>query len=135
MSNKLATTFALSAAALFLGGCGKDKPTTTTPDAGTTSGTVEQAPAAVDPNKKVRCYGANECSGQTACDVKGKWDCAGNNDCCGKGWIHVTKGECDTLGGGPDESFIGKVAGVCEGKPAGEGGEPAASDGGQAAEG
>ncbi|MBL4689550.1 MAG: hypothetical protein JKY37_33490 [Nannocystaceae bacterium] len=108
MSNKLATTFALSAAALFLAGCKTDKPTTV-PEA--------TAPTA-DADKKVRCYGANECSGQTACDVSGKWDCAGNNDCCGKGWIFVSKSQCDEVGGGQDESFLENVAGICEGKGA-----------------
>ena len=126
MSQRIATTLALSAAALFIAGCGKDKPPTEAPS-------DAAAPAAADPDKKVRCYGANECSGKTACDVKGKWDCAGNNDCCGKGWIHVKQSDCDAVGGGPDESFLGKVAGACEGAPA-EGGEstapaePAASE-------
>lgn len=116
MSNRLATTFALSAAALFLGGCGKDQPPTTPPAA-------EQASApeaAVDPNKKVRCYGANECAGQTACDVSGKWDCGGNNDCCGKGWLSITKASCDELGGGQDESFLENVPGICEEQAGGE---------------
>lgn len=116
MSNKLATTFALSAAALFLAGCKTDKPTTV-PEATT--------PVA-DADKKVRCYGANECSGQTACDVSGKWDCAGNNDCCGKGWIFVSKSQCDEVGGGQDESFIENVAGLCEGKGADADADPAA---------
>lgn len=124
MSNRLATTFALSAAALFVGGCGKDKPATETPAA--------QAPAPeqaeVDPNKKVRCYGVNECAGQTACDVSGKWDCGGNNDCCGKGWLSIPKGQCDELGGGQDESYLENVAGICDDKPADEGGE---EDGGE----
>jgi len=113
MSTKLATTFALSAAALFLSGCGKDAPSTTPP---TGADAPAGEPAAIAPDKKVRCYGANECSGQTACDVSGKWDCAGNNDCCGKGWIHITKAACDEVGGGQDESSLGQVAGVCENK-------------------
>ena len=122
--SKLASTLALSAAALFLGGCGKDKPETAPPDAA--SGGATPPAAAVDPDKKVRCYGVNECSGQTACDVAGKWDCGGNNDCCGKGWLYIAKGECDELGGGQDESFLENVPGICEGK--GEG----AADGGDA---
>ncbi|MEM6990811.1 MAG: hypothetical protein AAF721_09945 [Myxococcota bacterium] len=118
MSNKLATTLALSAAALFLGACKSDKPTTS-PDAA--------APAA-DADKKVRCYGVNECAGQTACDVSGKWDCAGNNDCCGKGWIHIPSSECSAKGGGNDESFLENVPGICEDK-----GADAAADGGEEA--
>ena len=107
MSNK-ATTLALSAAALFLSGCGKDAAPTANPsDAAATPGADGGAATAdVDPNKKVRCYGVNECSGQTACDVAGKWDCAGNNDCKGKGWLHVTKAECDEKGGSQDESTV-----------------------------
>jgi len=120
MSNRLATTFALSAAALFLGGCGKDKPATETP----TADAPTAAEAKIDPSKKVRCYGVNECSGETACDVKGKWGCGGNNDCCGKGWLSITKASCDELGGGQDESFLENVDGICEGKPAAEGDAP-----------
>lgn len=125
MSNRLATTFALSAAALFLGGCGKEQPPTTTPTAEQTDAAPE---AKVDPNKKVRCYGVNECAGQTHCDVSGKWDCGGNNDCCGKGWLQMTKAECDELGGGQDESFLENVAGICEGKPEAEGEAEAPAD-------
>lgn len=111
MSNRLATTFALSAAALFLGGCTKDKPATETPAAAEEAGAPE---AAVDPTKKVRCYGANECAGQTACDVSGKWECGGNNDCCGKGWLSITKAECDEIGGGQDESYLESVPNLCD---------------------
>lgn len=121
MSNRLATTFALSAAALFLGGCGKEQPPTTTP----TAEQPEAAEAQVDPNKKVRCYGVNECAGQTHCDVSGKWDCGGNNDCCGKGWLKITKASCDELGGGQDESFLENVPGICEGKGDAEAEAPA----------
>ncbi|MCA9650271.1 MAG: hypothetical protein H6712_14840 [Myxococcales bacterium] len=126
MSNRLATTLALSAAALFLGGCGKEQPSTNAP-AADQSGSSDTAQ--VDPNAKVRCYGVNECAGQTHCDVAGKWDCGGNNDCCGKGWLKITKASCDELGGGQDESFLGNVAGICEGKPAAEGEGGAAADG------
>jgi hypothetical protein len=105
MSTK-ATTLALTAAALFLGGCGKDSAPTTSPDDAAAGADGGAATADVDPNKKVRCYGVNECSGQTACDVAGKWDCAGNNDCKGKGWIHITKADCDDQGGSQDESTV-----------------------------
>lgn len=131
-NNKLATALAMSAAALFLGGCGKQKTDTATPDAAT-NGAGGGAAAAVDPSKKVRCYGVNECSGQTACDVAGKWDCGGNNDCCGKGWLYIAKGECDELGGGQDESFLENVAGICEGKAEGAGGDADAAQGEPAA--
>jgi hypothetical protein len=108
MNEKLATALALSAAALFLGGCGKDAPSSTSP--GDTAAPSDSASPAVgadaDASRKVRCYGVNECSGQTACDVAGKWDCAGNNDCRGKGWLKVSKAECDTKGGSEDESTV-----------------------------
>jgi predicted small lipoprotein YifL len=110
MSNKIATTLALSAAALFLAGCGKDKPTTNPPTDGDATADAAaptaDADADADPNRSVRCYGVNECSGQTACDVAGKWDCAGNNDCRGKGWLKVTKAECDEKAGSEDESTV-----------------------------
>ena len=104
--SKGVSTLALTAAALFLSGCGKDAAPTTNPADGAAAPAADGATADVDPSKKVRCYGVNECSGQTACDVAGKWDCAGNNDCKGKGWLHITKGECDEKGGSQDESTV-----------------------------
>jgi hypothetical protein len=97
MSKTLPTTFALAAAALFLGGCQKQAHSgTTTPD--------DAAGSA-----KIKCFGVNECSGQGACDVpdgrvaagsKGH-ACAGENACRGKGWILLSKTECDAKGGEP----------------------------------
>lgn len=111
MQSKIATTLAMSAAALFLAGCGKDKPATTPPATDTAAPASDaagaDAPAAdADPNKQVRCYGVNECSGQTACDVAGKWDCAGNNDCRGKGWLKISKADCDAKGGSEDVKTV-----------------------------
>lgn len=113
MKHNLATTFALSAAALFLGGCGKDAPSTTPPDGAAAApdgaaavGDAGAPGADADASRQVRCYGINECSGQTACDVAGKWDCAGNNDCKGKGWLKVSKADCDDKGGSEDESTV-----------------------------
>lgn len=116
MNTKIATTLALSAAALFLGGCGKDAPATTTPEPGaapaaTDADTADAAPADAatadaDSSRQVRCYGVNECSGQTACDVAGKWDCAGNNDCKGKGWLKISKADCDAKGGSEDVNSV-----------------------------
>jgi hypothetical protein len=122
MKKNLASTFALSAAALFLGSCGKDKPATRSPD-GTTP-TTQVEPKAADPNAKQRCYAVNECAGQTACDVAGKWDCGGNNDCCGKGWLHLTKAECDAKGGSDDEALLANPPISCPEKPADGGGAP-----------
>jgi len=123
MKKNLASTFALSAAALFLAGCGKEKTPPTPPNDATQP--AETAKADADPNAKQRCYAVNGCAGETACDVAGKWDCAGNNNCCQKGWLYVTKGECDELGGSDDESLLANPPPMeCPEKPAE--GEPAA---------
>lgn len=127
MKKNLASTFALSAAALFLGSCGKDKPATSTPD-GTAGAPTATADSNADPNAKQRCYAVNECAGQTACDVAGKWDCAGNNDCCGKGWLYVSRAECDAKGGSDDEALLANPPISCPEKAAGGG----AVDGGAA---
>jgi len=105
MANPIATAFALTAAALFVG-CGK-QPAETTPPGGD-----DAAPAAadgvaadsaaedpVDAGPEVKCLGINECSGQSACDVAGSHECGGQNDCKGKGWILVSQSECETKGG------------------------------------
>ncbi|MCA9711244.1 MAG: hypothetical protein KDK70_35730 [Myxococcales bacterium] len=117
MKNHLASTFALSAAALFLTGCGKEK-TPANPPEDAQGAPTAQADPAPDPNAKQRCYAVNECAGQTACDVAGKWDCAGNNDCCGKGWLYVTRGECDALGGSDDPAPPANPPIECPDKPA-----------------
>jgi hypothetical protein len=125
MKKNLASTFALSAAALFLGSCGKDKPATNPPPDGDAAGAPTTDAKATepepDPNAKQRCYGVNECSGQTACDVAGKWDCAGNNDCCGKGWLHLTRAECDAKGGSDDVASLADPPIECPAKVVGPG--------------
>ena len=118
MKKNLASTFALSAAALFLAGCGKEKAPTTDPEGAQTAAAKTSEG---DPNAKQRCYAVNECAGQTACDVAGKWDCAGNNDCCGKGWLYVTKAECDAKGGSDDEALLASPPIECPEKPEGGG--------------
>lgn len=123
MKKNLANTFALSAAALFLAGCGKEKAPPQPPDGDQAAGPVAEADPP-DPDKKQRCYAVNECAGLTACDVKGKWDCAGNNDCCGKGWLNITRAECDGLGGSDDEALLASPPIDCSGKgPAADEGE------------
>lgn len=121
MSKNASTVLALSAAALFLGGCdNKDAPPTTAPgvetpagddgaaaaDAGAADG-GEQASA--DGDKKIKCFGANDCSGQAACDVPdGRVEegskghaCAGQNACKGKGWVLLAQADCTEKGGEP----------------------------------
>jgi len=111
MKHGIGVTLALSAAALFAQGCGKDKPTTAVPEDASTpaaTDTADSDAAAADPTKKVKCYGVNECSGQGACgDPAGKWDCAGNNDCRGKGWIQVTRAECGDKQGSEEPVVAG----------------------------
>lgn len=118
MTKNLASTFALSAAALFLSGCGKGQAPATNPDEASKPAPTAEADPEPDPNAKQRCYAVNECAGQTACDVAGKWDCAGNNDCCGKGWLHLTHAECEALGGSDDVALLDNPPIECPEKPA-----------------
>jgi len=86
------SAFALSAAALFVGGC-KDKPTEIPGETPTTS--IEE---------QVKCFGINDCKGESVCGVKKPelgidHACAGENDCQAKGWIKVTRSECEAKSG------------------------------------
>lgn len=102
MSKNLATTFALTAAALFLGGCGKDAPPTQNPGADAApaaDGAATDVAAASDDAGEVKCFGVNTCAGESACDVAGAHDCGGQNECKGKGWILIPKSDCDSQGG------------------------------------
>lgn len=91
------SAFALSAAALFLGGCKKapaENPDTTPPDEVAETTTDEQ----------VKCFGINSCAGESVCAVNKpelgiEHSCAGENSCEGKGWIKVARSECDSKGG------------------------------------
>ena len=96
-SKQFMSAFALSAAALFLGAC-KDQPPPETPeptsDPAVTAGGDEQ----------VKCFGINNCSGQSVCAVNKpelgiEHSCAGENDCKGKGWIKVSRSECESQSG------------------------------------
>lgn len=44
---------------------------------------------------KVKCEGVNACKGTTACGTSAN-ACAGKNDCKGKGFLMLSKAECDT---------------------------------------
>ncbi len=44
--------------------------------------------------EKIKCEGVNECKGQSACATDHS-SCTGHNSCKGKGWIKLTKAECD----------------------------------------
>jgi len=108
------TRVALAAAALFLGACHHEKTPTTTPGDGAATGDDAAKPATdgggdATASAKIKCFGINSCSGQSACDVpdgrvaagsKGH-ACAGQNECSGKGWILLTQAECDEKKGQP----------------------------------
>lgn len=110
-NNKLLLpAFALSAAALFLGGC-KKEPTTdpgaTNPDPGATTandGADAGDPVAEAGDEQVKCFGVNTCKGESVCavnkpDLGIEHACAGENDCQGKGWIKATRSECEAQSG------------------------------------
>jgi hypothetical protein len=83
---------------MFLGGCNKDAASASPDDA-----------AGAKTAAKIKCFGANECAGQAACDVPdGRVEpgsvghaCAGQNECKGKGWISLPADECTAQGGEP----------------------------------
>jgi len=84
------STFALSAAALFVGAC-KDKPATTPPTGATA-------------DEQVQCFGINTCAGESVCAVNKpelgiEHACAGENSCKGKGWIKASRSECEGQNG------------------------------------
>ncbi len=43
---------------------------------------------------KIHCDGANACKGQSACQTASS-ACKGQNSCKGKGWLLLSKEECD----------------------------------------
>ncbi|MCA9708959.1 MAG: hypothetical protein KDK70_24145 [Myxococcales bacterium] len=106
MNERITTAFALTVAALYLGGCGKEQPPSASPDGGdaapVSSDASDDAGPAADASADaadVKCFGINECAGQSACDVAGSHDCGGQNSCKGKGWILVPATDCETKGG------------------------------------
>ena len=53
-----------------------------------------------DGDAKVKCTGINSCEGHGECGAAdGSHDCAGKNSCKGKGWVKVSKEECEEKGG------------------------------------
>lgn len=110
-SKQFMSAFALSAAALVLGGCKKTEPTTepdASADADASANATADADASADASasadEQVKCFGINECSGQSVCavnkpDLGIEHACAGENECKGKGWIKATRSDCDGKGG------------------------------------
>lgn len=88
MNKSFSTSLALTAAALFISGCGKS---------GESAPPATAASAGGD--SQVKCLGINECKGKGACGGPSGNICAGQNECKGKGWIKVAKAECQELGG------------------------------------
>ena len=43
---------------------------------------------------KIKCTGVNSCKGQSACKSANN-SCKGQNSCKGKGFMEMTKAECD----------------------------------------
>jgi len=43
---------------------------------------------------KVHCDGVNSCKGTSACQTASN-ACKGQNSCKGKGWMYMSKAECD----------------------------------------
>jgi hypothetical protein len=82
VNKTVATSLALSVAALVVTGCSKQS--------------VEEGPKAEE--SKVKCMSINECKGQGACDTA-THSCAGQNECRGKGWILAPASECSKKGG------------------------------------
>jgi hypothetical protein len=110
--NQYLSAFALSAAALFIGGCKKPtdpetkapESTTGSVDSGTAdSAAVDSGPVAAG-DEDVKCFGINSCKGESVCavnkpDLGIEHACAGENACEGKGWIKVTRSECEAKEG------------------------------------
>ncbi|MCZ6782941.1 MAG: hypothetical protein O7G30_06490 [Proteobacteria bacterium] len=44
--------------------------------------------------EKVKCEGANSCSGKSECKTAHS-ECGGKNSCKGKGWIYLSAEECE----------------------------------------
>lgn len=107
------SAFALSAAALFIGACKKpptdpettDPETTGTVDSGTVdSGATDTGGTVASGDENVKCFGINSCKGESVCAVNKpelgiEHVCAGENACEGKGWIKVTRSECEAKSG------------------------------------
>jgi uncharacterized membrane protein len=56
------------------------------------------APSHAAEEAKGKCIGANACKGQSACGTASN-SCHGTNSCKGKGWLSLTKAECEKIEG------------------------------------
>ncbi len=46
-----------------------------------------------------QCNGINACKGSASCAVSGQNHCAGQNTCRGKGWVALSKSDCNAQNG------------------------------------
>ncbi len=74
---------ATAAASLFLGGC---------------ASMHDGSGATAAKSSTVHCAGVNSCKGTSACKTADS-ACKGMNSCKGKGWIPLSKEECESKGG------------------------------------
>lgn len=63
-----------------------------------TASAEEAADAGTAGTKMGQCHGVNACKGQSACHTASN-SCAGMNSCKGKGWLRLSKPDCDAKGG------------------------------------
>jgi hypothetical protein len=47
---------------------------------------------------QVKCSGVNSCKGMSECATAAN-SCKGHNSCKGKGWMHMSKADCEAKGG------------------------------------
>ena len=72
---------ASAAAAMFIAG-------------GAAAGAHEGHEHDADTDAKIKCEGVNACKGQSACATADS-ACAGHNGCAGKGFLKLSKADCD----------------------------------------
>ncbi len=82
--NRLALT-----AAVLITGCASSTPA---PKTKTTNITPQNTDMG-------QCTGINSCKGSASCAVSGQNNCAGQNTCRGKGWVPLSKAECQSQNG------------------------------------
>lgn len=63
-------------------------------------------PAAKAAEQEGKCIGVNSCKGTSACKSASN-ECKGHNACKGKGWVKMTKADCDASKGVFERAFEG----------------------------
>lgn len=88
MKNTTKNRLALTAAVL-ISGCASSSPVANTDGNNTTTENTDMG----------QCTGINSCKGSASCAVSGQNNCAGQNTCKGKGWLPLSKKECQSQNG------------------------------------